>query len=66
MLKLPSISSNKMVKLLNKGGAVLVRQGKTNHMQYIQEWWRERGILLQFRWEKRHWIQFTVNEFSGS
>ena len=53
MPKLPSISSDKIVKLLNKGGAVLVRQGKMI-MQYIQESWREIGILLQFRWERRH------------
>jgi len=34
MLKLSSISSNKLVKLLNKGGAVFVRQGKTDHAIY--------------------------------
>jgi predicted RNA binding protein YcfA (HicA-like mRNA interferase family) len=34
MPKLPSISSDKIVKLLNKGGAVLVRQGKTDHAIY--------------------------------
>jgi len=34
MPKLPSISSNKLVKLLNKGGAVFVRQGKTDHAIY--------------------------------
>jgi predicted RNA binding protein YcfA (HicA-like mRNA interferase family) len=34
MLKLSSISSAKMVKLLNNGGAILVRQGKTDHAIY--------------------------------
>ena len=34
MPKLPSISSNKLVKLLNKGGAVFVRQGRTDHAIY--------------------------------
>jgi predicted RNA binding protein YcfA (HicA-like mRNA interferase family) len=34
MPKLPSISSNKLGKLLNKGGAVFVRQGKTDHAIY--------------------------------
>jgi len=34
MRKLPSISSNKLIKLLNKGGAVFVRQGKTDHAIY--------------------------------
>ena len=34
MPKLASISSNKLVKLLNKGGAVFVRQGKTDHAIY--------------------------------
>ena len=34
MPKLPSISSNKLVKLLSKGGAVFVRQGKTDHAIY--------------------------------
>jgi len=34
MPKLPSISSNKLIKLLNKRGAVFVRQGKTDHAIY--------------------------------
>jgi predicted RNA binding protein YcfA (HicA-like mRNA interferase family) len=34
MPKLPSISSDKIAKLLNKGGAVSVRQGKTDHAIY--------------------------------
>jgi predicted RNA binding protein YcfA (HicA-like mRNA interferase family) len=34
MPKLPSISSDKIIKLLNKGGAVFVRQGKTDHAIY--------------------------------
>jgi len=65
MLKLPSISSDKMVKLLNKGAPYSSDKEKLI-MQYIQEWWREIGIPLQYRWEKRHWIQFTVNGFLGS
>lgn len=36
MPKLPSMSSNDLVQLLEKGGAVFVRQGK-RIMQYIQE-----------------------------
>ncbi|OPL12241.1 MAG: hypothetical protein AVO38_04255 [delta proteobacterium ML8_D] len=34
MPKLPSMSSDKLIKLLNKGGAVFVRQGKTDHAIY--------------------------------
>ena len=31
MLKVPSLSSKKLVKLLEKGGAEFVRQGSTDH-----------------------------------
>jgi len=31
MPKIPSMSSKELVKLLEKGGAVLVRQGSTDH-----------------------------------
>ena len=34
MLKVPSMSSAKIVKLLEKGGAVFIRQGKTDHAIY--------------------------------
>jgi len=34
MPKLASMSSSKLVKLLAKGGAVFVRQGKTDHAIY--------------------------------
>ena len=34
MLKLPSTSSNKLKRLLEKGGAKFVRQGKTDHAIY--------------------------------
>ena len=34
MPKLPSMSSNDLVQLLEKGGAVFVRQGKTDHAIY--------------------------------
>ena len=34
MLKVPSMSSNELVKLLKKGGAVFVRQGATDHAIY--------------------------------
>ena len=34
MLKIPSMSSKKLTKLLEKGGAVFVRQGKTDHAIY--------------------------------
>jgi predicted RNA binding protein YcfA (HicA-like mRNA interferase family) len=34
MPKLPSMSSSQLVRLLEKGGAVFVRQGKTDHSIY--------------------------------
>lgn len=34
MLKLPSISSRQLVRLLEKAGALFVRQGKTDHAIY--------------------------------
>ncbi len=34
MPKLPSMSSNELVKILEKGGAAFVRQGKTDHAIY--------------------------------
>ncbi|MFH0812442.1 MAG: type II toxin-antitoxin system HicA family toxin [Pseudomonadota bacterium] len=34
MPKVPSMSSNELVKLLERGGAVFVRQGKTDHAIY--------------------------------
>lgn len=34
MLKVPSMSSKQLVKLLEKGGAIFVRQGKTDHAIY--------------------------------
>jgi len=70
MPKLPSISSNKLVKLLNKGGAVFVRQGKTDHAIYSRMVQGNRysaiDIRHQFKWERRHWIQFTVSVFLDS
>lgn len=36
MLKIPSMSSKKLTKLLEKGGAVFVRQGKTDHAIYTK------------------------------
>jgi predicted RNA binding protein YcfA (HicA-like mRNA interferase family) len=34
MSKFPSLSSKQLVKILQKGGAVFVRQGKTDHAIY--------------------------------
>ena len=34
MLRVPSLSSKKLVKLLEKGGAIFVRQGPTDHAIY--------------------------------
>ena len=34
MSKYPSLSSKELVKILKKGGAVLVRQGSTDHAIY--------------------------------
>jgi len=65
MLKLPSISSDKMVKLLNQGGAVLVRQGKTDHAMYSRMVEGKR-YSAPVQMGKRHWTQFTVNGFLGS
>ena len=36
MSKLPSLSSKQLVKILQKGGAVFVRQGKTDHAIYAR------------------------------
>ena len=34
MLKIPSMSSKELVRMLEKGGAVFVRQGSTDHAIY--------------------------------
>jgi len=34
MLKMPSMSSRELARLLEEGGAVFVRQGSTNHAIY--------------------------------
>jgi predicted RNA binding protein YcfA (HicA-like mRNA interferase family) len=34
MPKVPSMSSRKLIRLLEKGGAIFVRQGKTDHAIY--------------------------------
>jgi predicted RNA binding protein YcfA (HicA-like mRNA interferase family) len=34
MLKAPSFSSKELIKLLEKGGAIFVRQGSTDHAIY--------------------------------
>jgi predicted RNA binding protein YcfA (HicA-like mRNA interferase family) len=34
MLKVPSMSSKELVRLVEKGGAVFVRQGPTDHAIY--------------------------------
>ena len=34
MLKIPSMSSKELTRLLEKGGAVFVRQGSTDHAIY--------------------------------
>jgi len=36
MLKIPSMSSKEVVKLLKNGGASFVRQGKTDHAIYAR------------------------------
>ena len=36
MSKFPSLSSKQLVKILQKGGAVFVRQGKTDHAIYAR------------------------------
>ena len=36
MRKVPSLSSSELVKLLEKGGAFHVRQGKTDHAIYAR------------------------------
>ena len=36
MLKFPSMSSKKLVKLLENGGAFFVRQGSTDHAIYAR------------------------------
>jgi predicted RNA binding protein YcfA (HicA-like mRNA interferase family) len=37
MLKIPSLSSKELVTLLEKGGAVFVRQGSTDHAIYSKK-----------------------------
>ncbi|MCJ7741742.1 MAG: type II toxin-antitoxin system HicA family toxin [Methanoregula sp.] len=36
MAKVPSMSSKDLVKLLEKGGVVFVRQGRTDHAIYLR------------------------------
>jgi predicted RNA binding protein YcfA (HicA-like mRNA interferase family) len=36
MPKFPSLSSRQLVKIIQKGGAVFVRQGKTDHAIYAR------------------------------
>ena len=36
MSKFPSLSSKKLVKILEKGGAIFVRQGSTDHAIYCR------------------------------
>ncbi|PIP12070.1 MAG: hypothetical protein COX49_07620 [bacterium (Candidatus Stahlbacteria) CG23_combo_of_CG06-09_8_20_14_all_40_9] len=36
MSKVPSMSSKELVRLLEKGGAVFVRQGPTDHAIYLR------------------------------
>lgn len=36
MLKLPSLSSKELIKLLEKSGAIFVRQGSTDHAIYYR------------------------------
>ena len=36
MRKIPSLSSKELVRLLEKGGAVFVRQGSTDHAIYCR------------------------------
>jgi len=36
MPRLPSLSSRELVKLLEKGGAILARQGSTDHAIYCR------------------------------
>lgn len=42
MLKIPSMSSKKLIKLLEKGGAIFIRQGKTDHAIYSKTIERKR------------------------
>jgi hypothetical protein len=42
MLKMPSMSSKKLESLLERGGAVLARQSRTDHAIYIKGSGREK------------------------
>ena len=62
MPKVPTMSSKELAKLLEKGGATLVRQGSTDQAIFLVLL-PTRDIQLLFRWGRRVWIQFTVRGF---
>jgi hypothetical protein len=65
MLKIPSMSSKKLLDLLEKGGQYLL--GKVRLiMQYIRELLKAKDILRLSRWGKRHWTPYIAKGFLGS
>lgn len=61
MLKVPSMSSNEFIRWLEKGGAVFVRQGTTNHAMYsrIVE---GRKYSNSVQMGKKHWILYILQK----
>ena len=53
MSKIPSMPSKELVRMLEKGGAVFVRQGATD-MLSIQESLKARDIQHLSKWGKNH------------
>jgi hypothetical protein len=49
--------------MLERGGAVLARQGKTDHAIYSRVAPKGEGFQHQSRWERKRWIPFTAREF---
>jgi len=65
MPEIPSMSSKDFVSLIEKAGAVFVRQGSTDHAIYarIVDGKRYSAPVLK---GKIHWTRTIANGFSGS
>lgn len=64
MPKVPSMSSKDLTRLLEKGGAIFVRQGSTDHAIYSRVL-RTEDTLLLFKWERKVSILYTANGFKA-
>jgi predicted RNA binding protein YcfA (HicA-like mRNA interferase family) len=62
MLKMPSMSSRQLASLLERGGAVLARQRKTDHAIYSRVV-EGRRFSAPVQTERKRWILFTARGF---